>query len=213
MRRTADARTPPSLDTSTIQLRFHVRDRKEGTLMLGCLKRHGFFSSCVTLAALLAACSGPGNVSSSPAGAFAPAQSQSKSQAQSKHTVFAVHPETNSAFIPAVHITKGTVYDSVVALTGGKVSSHISSEGFECCSTKELGDGLVFTHGANKLKRVSVVMNFMGLRERSLEYRRLSVDTGRYVPGSNHPEGLRGSESAERSGWCRRATRHPDEDV
>lgn len=128
--------------------------------MLGCLKRHGFFSACVTLAALLAACSGPGNVSSSPAGAFAPAQSQS--QSKSKHTVFAVHPETNSAFIPAVHVTSGTVYDSVVALTGSKVSSHISSEGFECCSTKELGDGLVFTHGANKLKRVSVVMSSWG---------------------------------------------------
>ncbi len=128
--------------------------------MLGCLKRHGLFiSACVTAATLLAACSGPGNVSSSPGGAFAPAQS---AHSQSKHTVFAVHPETNAAFVHAMHVTKNTVFDSIVTLKGNEVSSHISSEGFECCSVKELGDGLVFTHGANKLKRVAVVMNSWG---------------------------------------------------
>jgi hypothetical protein len=126
-------------------------------MILGRLKRHGFFiSACVTAAALLAACAGPGNVSSSSGGAFAPAQ------ARSKHMVYAVHPETNSTFVHAMHVTKYTDYDSIVTLLRNKVSSNISSEGFECCSTKEIGDGLVFTHGANKLKRVAVVMNSWG---------------------------------------------------
>lgn len=126
-------------------------------MMLGCFKRRGFFiSACVTAAALLAACAGPGSVSSSPGGVPVPAQSRSK------HMVFAVHPETNSAFVHAMRVTKGTVYDSIVTLMQSKVSSNISSEGFECCSTKEIGDALVFTHGANKLKRVSVVMSSFG---------------------------------------------------
>ncbi|MFY9719313.1 MAG: hypothetical protein WAK16_06655 [Candidatus Cybelea sp.] len=104
----------------------------------------------------MAACAGPGNVSSSPGGAFAPAQ------ARSKHMVYAVHPETNSGFVHAMRVTKYTDYDSIVTLIRNKVSSNISSEGFGCCSTKEIGDGLVFTHGANKLKRVAVVMNSFG---------------------------------------------------
>jgi hypothetical protein len=87
---------------------------------------------------------------------FAPAQ------ARSKHMVYAVHPETNQAFVRAMHVTKNTVYDSIVTLKGNKVSSNISSEGFECCSTKEFGDGLVFTHAAKRLKRVGVVLNSWG---------------------------------------------------
>jgi len=125
-------------------------------MILERLKRHGFFISACVTAALLAACAGPGNVSSSPGGAFAPAQ------ARSKHMVYAVHPETNSAFVHAMRVTKYTDYDSVVTLIRNRVSSNISSEGFECCSTKELGDGLVFTHGAHRLNRVAVVMNSWG---------------------------------------------------
>jgi len=139
-------------------------------------KGHGFFiSACVTAAVLLTACSGAGNVSSS-GSAFAPAQ------ARSKHMVYTVHPETNSAFVHAMHVNKNTVYDSIVTLKGNKVSSNISSEGFECCSTKEFGDGLVFTHSSNKLKKVAVVMSSWGC-----ESGHWNTDDCQTTPGDTFP--------------------------
>lgn len=54
----------------------------------------------------------------------------------------------------------------ISACVRSRVSSNISSEGFECCSTEELGDALLFTHGANKLKRVAIIMSAATQKER-----------------------------------------------
>ena len=120
---------------------------KRGTLL---------FSAALSAAALLAACAGPAGLSSPPGGAAGAARPSAK------HAVFAVHPETNARGIRATEVSKNAVYDSVVTYHDFKVSSNISSLGFECCTTKEFGDGLVFTRSSSTLKKVAVVMNSWG---------------------------------------------------
>jgi hypothetical protein len=51
------------------------------------------------------------------------------------------------------------IYDSLVVNQAGYTSSYIYSEGFECCSTKEFGDGLIFTSPNARIKYVWLVMN------------------------------------------------------
>jgi hypothetical protein len=59
--------------------------------------------------------------------------------------------------------TAGTpIYDSIIVNKKGKTSSYIASVGFECCTTKEFGDGLVFTKYTSKLNHISVVMQSWG---------------------------------------------------
>ena len=65
---------------------------------------------------------------------------------------------------PAVRKPKpaNAIYDSIVVNKSGKTSSYIASEGFECCSTKEFGDGLVFTKFGAQLNVVSVILSSWG---------------------------------------------------
>jgi hypothetical protein len=54
------------------------------------------------------------------------------------------------------------VYDSVATIGNNKLSSYISSLGFECCATKEFGDGLILTQAGARLKGVEVVFSSWG---------------------------------------------------
>lgn len=53
------------------------------------------------------------------------------------------------------------IYNSIV-FKKGKTSSYIASLGFECCSTKEFGDGLVFTRSGARLNTITVVLSSWG---------------------------------------------------
>jgi len=79
--------------------------------------------------------------------------------------------------------TPSAVYDSIKVNTHGKTSSHIASEGFECCSTKEFGDGLVFTTSGGRLNTVSVVMQSWGCQNGNWY-----SDNCLTTPGSNFEE-------------------------
>jgi hypothetical protein len=79
--------------------------------------------------------------------------------AGSNHAVIA-EKESAGGVVPTR--SKGTIYDSIIVNKHGKTSSYISSLGFECCSTKEFGDGLIFTNANARLKTVSVVMSSWG---------------------------------------------------
>jgi hypothetical protein len=81
--------------------------------------------------------------------------------ANSNHAVIAKRGSAGSAFVPAK--SSGTaIYNSIVVNKHGKTSSYISSLGFECCSTKEFGDGLIFSGANARLATVSVVMSSWG---------------------------------------------------
>jgi hypothetical protein len=82
-------------------------------------------------------------------------------RAGSNHAVVAKKESAGGAFVP--NKSKGTsVYDSIIVNKRGKASSYISSLGFECCTTKEFGDGLIFTNANKRLKTVSVIMSSWG---------------------------------------------------
>jgi hypothetical protein len=81
--------------------------------------------------------------------------------AKSNRSVIAKTAPVSDSFAPAKS-AKNSIYDSIVVNKQGKTSSYISSLGFECCSTKEFGDGLVFTQSNARLKEVSVVMSSWG---------------------------------------------------
>jgi hypothetical protein len=50
------------------------------------------------------------------------------------------------------------VYDSIIVNSQGETSSDIVSLGFECCTTKEFGDGLVLTTGGGRLKSIEMIL-------------------------------------------------------
>jgi len=83
---------------------------------------------------------------------------------------------------PAV-LSSSAIYDSIIVNKKGKTSSAIASEGFECCSTKEFGDGFVFTKSGARLNQVSVVLSSWGCQS-GFWYSNNCMTT----PGSNFKE-------------------------
>jgi hypothetical protein len=59
-------------------------------------------------------------------------------------------------------LSSGALYDSIVVNAKGKTSNYIASEGFECCSTKEFGDGVGFSRTGAHLGQVSVILSSWG---------------------------------------------------
>ncbi len=129
----------------------------------GRIWRLAFFAA---IAGSLAACSGMANQATPNAGL-------TSTQANGAHNVGAVTHAVNRAvakvgpsigapFSGIEAAPAGAIYDSIVTNKAGKVSSYISSLGFECCSTKEFGDGVVFTQAGKRLKSISVVMSSWG---------------------------------------------------
>ena len=80
-------------------------------------------------------------------------------------------------------LQSSAIYDSIVVNSRGKTSSDIASEGFECCSTKEFGDGLVFTRSGARLNQVSVVLSSWGCQSGFW-----NTDNCQTTPGSNFEE-------------------------
>ena len=80
-------------------------------------------------------------------------------------------------------VSRAAIYNSIVVNNKGKTSSAIASEGFECCSTKEFGDGLVFTKAGSHLTRISVVLSSWGC-----ESGFWNTDNCLTTPGSNFKE-------------------------
>lgn len=78
---------------------------------------------------------------------------------------------------------RSAIYDSIVLNRKGKFSSHIASEGFECCSVSEFGDGLVFTHSGARLNTVSAILQSWGC-----ESGHWYSDDCLTTPGSNFEE-------------------------
>jgi hypothetical protein len=65
------------------------------------------------------------------------------------------------------HDANTVVYDSIGATVGPKnqLSSYIASEGYDCCSVAEFGDGVIFTQAGGRLKTVEVVMDSWACQE------------------------------------------------
>jgi hypothetical protein len=112
----------------------------------------------------LSACSGVGNPAT-PSGVTASANrgvTAGGVHLAVNHVVSAVQPASNNSFVAAKPATNNSVYDSILTNKNGGISSYISSLGFECCATKEFGDGVVFTNAGARLKTVGIVMSSWG---------------------------------------------------
>ncbi len=113
----------------------------------------------------LSACSGAAS-QATPNGGLALWQPTSTTavtaHAVTNRVVSRVPAASNGAFIGVRAKAPGVLYNSIVTNKAGKISSYISSLGFECCSTKEFGDGLVLTKTGARLKTISVVMSSWG---------------------------------------------------
>lgn len=114
----------------------------------------------------LSACSGAGgNVT--PSGGLNVGQANTvKTSAIARpganHVVSRIEKTAGDAAFGAHPASKLSIYDSIVTNKAGKTSSHISSLGFECCATKEFGDGVVFAQAGMRLRSISVVMDSWG---------------------------------------------------
>jgi hypothetical protein len=80
-------------------------------------------------------------------------------------------------------VAPNRIYDSIKVNVHGKTSSHISSVGFECCTTKEFGDGLVFTTSGGRLDTVAVILQSWGCQNGNWY-----SDNCLTTPGSNFEE-------------------------
>lgn len=145
-----------------------------------------------TAAALVSACS-QGSMPSTPgsanlqgaarashSGAVAP---QAKAMPALAAQRSALQSAGASAMARNAGLSRGAIYDSIVVNSKSKTSSAIASEGFECCSTKEFGDGLVFTKSGSHLTQVSVVLSSWGC-----ESGFWNTDNCLTTPGSNFKE-------------------------
>ena len=133
------------------------------------------FALGATAALAITACSQGSNLTTTPSvggaqAAHAPRNSPLASQA--KAMLALAHHGANHAVIEKGFATPAyvrpaksagnPVYDSIVTEKKGRTSSYIASLGFECCSTKEFGDGLVFTRTGARLNTITVVLSSWG---------------------------------------------------
>jgi hypothetical protein len=142
-------------------------------------------ASLVMFAGALGACSATGTQQTPNVGLTSGQASASRSVAVTQgkpaqnHAVSVARNSTQGALAGIPQTTTGSVYDSIVTTKTGKVGSNISSLGFECCSTKEFGDGVVFTKAGSRLKTVQVVMSSWGCENGSW-----SADNCETTPGT-----------------------------
>ena len=65
-------------------------------------------------------------------------------------------------FAPVRPDAQSALYNSIVVTKSGQLSSDIASEGFECCSVNEFGDGMNLTANNARVTQVSVVLDSWG---------------------------------------------------
>jgi hypothetical protein len=136
------------------------------------LSRRAFPYAALSVAALLTACSQSNAGSALPTTATQQASHPAVSThiaAQAKAMLALVHGRNHAVIGTPVGIAKlfepvrpnaaEALYDSILANKNGKTSSDIASEGFECCSVDEFGDGMNLTENNARPTQVSVILD------------------------------------------------------
>jgi hypothetical protein len=100
--------------------------------------------------------------SSSHAGIAKQAQAMRNLIHGANHAVIQPQIGTAKLFVPVQPDAANVLYQSIVFAKKDKLSSYISSLGFECCSTDEFGDAINLSASAARVEQVSVVLSSWG---------------------------------------------------
>ncbi|MEO7203201.1 MAG: hypothetical protein ABI431_09730, partial [Candidatus Tumulicola sp.] len=135
------------------------------------LSRRAFPYAALSIAALLTACS-QNNAGSLPTTATQQASHPTVTThiaPQAKAMLALAHGRNHAVIDTPVGIAKlfqpvrpnaaEALYDSIIANKNGQTSSDIASEGFECCSVDEFGDGMTLTEDNARPTQVSVILD------------------------------------------------------